>query len=73
MLKDISVNSSNNHDSIASPSKLEAGLQKPEHAYTRLPKEGKDDLSPGHRGGVIWVKNEIRIREDDAEWPLRSP
>lgn len=71
-------------DSTSStPSRLEAGLAKPADIYTRpqtapqvynrdfYPEE-KTGVNTGNRGGVIWVKNEIRIREDSAEWPLTN-
>ena len=64
--------------SVASPSQLEAGLAMPEKVYMkRTSMDGSSMSSDAMAGperketGVrIWVKNEIRIREDDAEWPL---
>lgn len=60
---------------LSTPSRMEAGLSKPANVYTR-PTSDKDiseeKMGPGHRAGVIWVQSEIRVREDDAEWPLTT-
>ncbi|KAI2777749.1 hypothetical protein F4815DRAFT_479838 [Daldinia loculata] len=51
-------------------------LSRPPVAYTKVRSDSMDDmLSDKHnsqRAGVIWVKNEVRIQEDVAEWPLRN-
>jgi hypothetical protein len=57
-------------------------LAKPADIYTRpqtapvsnkeFAEEKEGSPGKGNRGGVIWVKNEIRVREDSAEWPLTS-
>ncbi|KAF3064266.1 hypothetical protein GL218_00964 [Daldinia childiae] len=50
-------------------------LSRPPAAYTKVRSDSMDDmLSDKHsqRAGVIWVKNEVRIQEDVAEWPLRN-
>jgi len=50
-----------------------------EDTYTRSPRQGSvasrpsaEMVGPGNRGGVIWVKSEVKIREEEAEWPLSS-
>lgn len=72
MLKEQSENVSAAHKIPSTPSSMESGLSKPADIHVqdqKLPEEMMG--AAGHRGGVIWVKSEVRIREDNAEWPLQ--
>jgi hypothetical protein len=59
------------HQVPDTPSSMESGLKKPAEIYVHDKQRPEEMMGPGHRGGVIWVKSEIRVREDGAEWPLR--
>ena len=74
-----SISSPIQSPSVASPSQMEAGLAMPGKAYLKKTSMDGSSMSSdamagperkGEGGVRIWVKNEIRIQEDDAEWPL---
>ncbi|CAJ2504665.1 Uu.00g120590.m01.CDS01 [Anthostomella pinea] len=50
-------------------------IAKPPPAYTRARSDSVDDIISeydGSNGDVIWVKNEVRVENGVAEWPLRG-
>ncbi|KAI8961325.1 hypothetical protein F5Y11DRAFT_326639 [Daldinia sp. FL1419] len=52
-----------------------SNLSRPPMAYTDVRSDSIDGILPDNhnqQAGVIWVKNEVRIQEDVAEWPLRN-
>ncbi|KAI2462959.1 hypothetical protein F4781DRAFT_156209 [Annulohypoxylon bovei var. microspora] len=63
-------------DSGFSHSQADHSMTKPPPAhYTKSRSDSVDDIISEYENqhvGVIWVKNEVRVQEDVAEWPLRG-
>ncbi|KAI1408643.1 hypothetical protein F5Y13DRAFT_172012 [Hypoxylon sp. FL1857] len=55
--------------------RTDSNISRPTAAYTKARNDSVDDIISEYQNqhvGVIWVKNEVRIQEDVAEWPLRN-
>ncbi|KAI2627667.1 hypothetical protein GGR54DRAFT_426679 [Hypoxylon sp. NC1633] len=51
-----------------------SNVSKPPAAYTKARNDSVDEIISEYENqhaGVIWVRNEVRIQEDVADWPLR--
>ncbi|KAI1388107.1 uncharacterized protein F4822DRAFT_408610 [Hypoxylon trugodes] len=62
-------------DSGFSHARTDSNISRPPVAHPKARDDSLDEiLSEYHNqhAGVIWVKNEVRIQEDVAEWPLRN-
>ncbi|OTA99757.1 hypothetical protein M426DRAFT_324885 [Hypoxylon sp. CI-4A] len=62
------------HDSGFSHSQTNS-ISRPPTAYTTVRSDSVDDIISEYENqhmGRIWVKNEVRIQEDVAEWALRN-
>ncbi|KAI0377386.1 hypothetical protein F5Y04DRAFT_264557 [Hypomontagnella monticulosa] len=62
-------------DSSFSHTRFDSNVSRPPAAYTKTRSDSVDDIISEYHNqhaGVIWVKNEVRIQEDIADWPLRS-
>ncbi|KAL7622651.1 hypothetical protein AAE478_008164 [Parahypoxylon ruwenzoriense] len=56
-------------------SRTDSNISRPPAAYTKAGSDSVDEIISEYQNqhtGVIWVKNEVRVREDVAEWPLRN-
>ncbi|KAI1446006.1 hypothetical protein F5Y02DRAFT_87288 [Annulohypoxylon stygium] len=65
------------HESDFSYTREDSKVKKPPptHEWVATRKDSVEDIILDYQNqhvGVIWVKNEVRVQEDVAEWPLRS-
>ncbi|KAI1204202.1 uncharacterized protein F4807DRAFT_448568 [Annulohypoxylon truncatum] len=64
------------HDSGISYARTDNNIKTPPPTHqTQTSNDSVEDIISGYQDqhvGVIWVKNEVRIQEDVAEWPLRG-
>ncbi|KAI5856135.1 hypothetical protein GGS23DRAFT_618846 [Durotheca rogersii] len=62
-------------DSGFSHARTDSNVSRPPPAYTETRYDSVDDIISEYANrnvDVIWVRNEVRIREEVAEWPLRN-
>ncbi|KAI1134631.1 hypothetical protein F5Y05DRAFT_203539 [Hypoxylon sp. FL0543] len=62
-------------DSGFSHARTDSNLSRPPAVYAKARNDSVDDIISEYQNqhvGVIWVKNEVQIHEDVAEWPLRN-
>ncbi|KAI1373122.1 hypothetical protein F4677DRAFT_430311 [Hypoxylon crocopeplum] len=62
-------------DSVFSHTRTDSNVSKPPPTCTRARSDSVDEIISEYENqhaGVIWVKNEVRIQEDNADWPLRN-
>lgn len=55
--------------------RTDSNVSRPAAAYTKGRCDSVDEIISEYENqhaGVIWVRNEVRVQEDVANWPLRS-
>ncbi|KAI4865713.1 hypothetical protein F4820DRAFT_447782 [Hypoxylon rubiginosum] len=63
------------HDSAFSHRRTDSNVSRPPAAYVKTRSDSVDEIISEYENqhaGVIWVRNEVRVQEDVADWPLRN-